>query len=585
MTIGERRPSGGRLLGTETEYAIRFRPEEGVSHPGNQVLFEAIRAAVERRVLTRPCTDILEAVLTENGGCLYYEYDESAPDGGLVEGGTPECVAPRQLLVYQKAQDQLLTEAARDAESELRDRGLAGELRLLKNCRDAQGHVYGAQESYEVELASGAWLLAWRLSVGVLAVMAVVLAAALWVVQLVVHGLLATLMLGGVLLIAAFLLVTRTPTDSLGRYLRHVGRVLDVIDRLETRLMGLVFAPVVALAASAVRLFAFRTHHQGATAFLASRCLFTGAGTLQSDDAFGLSEKGPSMRRLWRWTLSPDDRGLYEIGHLFKPLLISFRARFGGVRLPSLDLDGLRRLLGRRQRLQIGLSDANLCEVAEYLKVATTSLVLDLAEAGQLHGAPELADPVAAAHVIGADPTLRAWVPLEHSGNMTGLEIQRWYQERAREWVEQAEVRDLEAWRVVTLWGEVLDTLESHPEALFGRVDWVTKLHLLSAAPDLPWVARKKIDLRYHELGTGYFAWLDEAGACQRLIDQSEVVAACRTPPVGSPAEERGRMVRQLATSDEPAAPPIPVEPEEEELPRVIDFAEAVRRRRHERPD
>ncbi|MCB9684120.1 MAG: proteasome accessory factor PafA2 family protein [Alphaproteobacteria bacterium] len=582
----DRAPAVGRLLGTETEYAIRFRPDEGVAHPGNQVLFEAIRAAVERRVLTRPCSNLLEAVLTENGGCLYYEFDASAPDGGLVEGGTPECVAPRQLLVYQKAQDQLLTEATRDAESELRDRGLAGELRLLKNCRDAQGHVYGAQESYEVELASGVSLLAWWVAMGGLAAASVALTAVLWLVQLLVHGLFATALLAGVLAVAAVLLVTRMPTTTLGRYLQRAGRALDVIDRLEARVMGVAFAPVVALASLAVRLFAFRPHHQGATAFLASRCVFTGAGTLMPDDGFGLSEKGPAMRRLWRWTMSPDDRGLYEIGHLFKPLLPSFRARFGGLRLPRMDLDGIRGLFRRRLRLQIGLSDANLCEVAEYLKVATTSLVLDLAEAGQLHGAPELADPVAATQVIGGDPTLRAWVPLEHSGNMTGLEVQRWYQERAREWVEQAEVRDLEAWRVVTLWGEVLDTLEAHPEALFGRVDWITKLHLISSAGDLAWAARKKIDLRYHELGTGYFAWLDEAGACQRLIEPSEVVVACRTPPPGSPAEERGRLVRQLAMHDEPAAPPIAIEREEEaEAGRVIDFAEAARRRRNPPPE
>ncbi|MCA9490295.1 MAG: proteasome accessory factor PafA2 family protein [Myxococcales bacterium] len=544
MVSGNRPRSAGRLLGTETEYAIRFRPEEGVTHPGNQVLFEAIRSAVERRVLTRPCSHVLEAVLTENGGCLYYEVDPSAPDGGLVEGGTPECVAPRQLLVYQKAQDQLLTEAARDAESELRDRGLAGELRLLKNCRDAQGHVYGAQESYEVELASGASLLAWRAAMGGLTALTTLLTAAWWVVQLVVHGLFAILMLAGVLLVAAFLLVTRTPENRLGRYLRRVGRALDTLDRLETRVMAVVFSPVVALSALAVRMFAFRPHHQGATAFLASRCVFTGAGTLMPDDGFGLSEKGPAMRRLWRWTMSPDDRGLYEIGHLFKPLLPSFRARFGGLRLPRLDLDGIRGLFRRRLRLQIGLSDANLCEVAEYLKVATTSLVLDLAEAGQLHGAPELADPIAATQVIGGDPTLRAWVPLEHSGNMTGLEIQRWYQERAREWVEQAEVRDLEAWRVVTLWGEVLETLESHPEALFGRVDWITKLHLISSAGDLAWAARKKIDLRYHDLPDGYFTWLEADGLVTRLTSDEEVARATHTPPQDTPARLRGDLVR-----------------------------------------
>ena len=35
-----------------------------------------------------------------------------------------------------------------------------GELGLLKNCRDADGHTYGAQENYEAIIASGARLVA-----------------------------------------------------------------------------------------------------------------------------------------------------------------------------------------------------------------------------------------------------------------------------------------------------------------------------------------------------------------------------------------------------------------------------------------
>ena len=124
--------------------------------------------------------------------------------------------------------------------------------------------------------------------------------------------------------------------------------------------------------------------------------MVTGAGTLFPDDGFGLSEKAPSVRRVWRWTVHAEDRGIYEIGHLCKPLLA----------LSWFDVKGVPRLFRRRQRLQIGMSDANLCEVAEYLKVATTSLVLDLAEAGRLQDAPALADPVGAAQPAFAESAL-----------------------------------------------------------------------------------------------------------------------------------------------------------------------------------
>ena len=39
------------------------------------------------------------------------------------------------------------------AERELSSRGFPGQLGLLKNCRDARGHCYGAQENYDAQIA------------------------------------------------------------------------------------------------------------------------------------------------------------------------------------------------------------------------------------------------------------------------------------------------------------------------------------------------------------------------------------------------------------------------------------------------
>ena len=52
--------------------------------------------------------------------------------GGLIEGATPECRGPLQVVRYQRAQDQLLSQCARLAEVD-------GELSLVKNDRDAHG--------------------------------------------------------------------------------------------------------------------------------------------------------------------------------------------------------------------------------------------------------------------------------------------------------------------------------------------------------------------------------------------------------------------------------------------------------------
>jgi hypothetical protein len=559
-----------RLLGAETEYVIRLRPTEGVPRPGNDVVFAAIRAAVEKRVRSAPARGLLDRlrqrIWWENGGSLYYEFGPDDPDGGLLEAGTPECRGPRELLVYQRAQDRVLEEATREAEAALQEQGLAAELTLVKNCRDARGRVYGAQESYEVELASGGALFAWRLGMAG----AVVLAAWTALFQKLVRGVvLAALVAAGFVGFGVFLVAVAAGSMSratVDRWTERLKSWFAALDRAEVGFTQHTSAPLVAWTALLVSMFAFRPYRRPLVGFLASRAVFTGAGTLFPDGSFGLSEKGPEITGLHRWTAGHRDRGIFEIGHLLKPLLA----------LGWGDAGALVGLFRRRQRLQLGLSDSNLCEAAEYLKFGTTAVVLELAEAGRLDDAPRLADPVGAVHIAGADPTLRAWVPLEGGGTIRVLELQRFYWQRAVDWLAESDAPPLEAHRIVQRWGRTLDALESHPESLFGQVDWVTKLHLLNQSQDLPWEARKKVDLRYHELGSGYHRWLDEAGLCEHLVDEAEVVGAARRPPSGTPAEARGERVRNVAP--ELAAPPEP--PAAQTGGRaVIDWAEARARR------
>jgi hypothetical protein len=560
-----------RLLGAETEYAIRFRAAEGAVRPGNDVVYRAIRDAVERRVRASPARGMLDRlrqrIWWENGGSLYYEFGPEAPEGGLVEAGTPECRGPRELLVYQQAQDRLLTEATADALASLQELGIAGELSLLKNCRDARGRTYGAQENYEVDVATGASLLWWRLGLVLAVALAVCTSVFQWSVRaLVVVGLTLVGCASFVVFLGAVLLgsVTQVVVE---RWSARLRRVFHALDRAESWFVQVSSAPLVAWVAGAVALFAFHRYRRPLVGFLATRAILTGAGTLSPDGSFGLSEKGPNIRGVQRWTTSPDDRGILEIGHLVKPLLA----------VGWFDFRAIPQLFRRRQRLQVGLSDANLCQLAEYLKVGTTSLVLDLAEAGRLADAPQLADPVGAVQVTGADPSMLAWVALENGGTMRVIDLQRFYWQRAADWLADTEAPPLEAHRIVELWGRTLDALEHHPESLFGQLDWVTKRELLSQAGDLSWEARKKIDLRYHELGTGYHRWLDDAGLCLRLVDEDEVRGACRHPPGSGPAAERSERVRAVAPElPEPAAPA-----EDGAAPpsRVIDFAAARARR------
>ncbi|MEM9494168.1 MAG: proteasome accessory factor PafA2 family protein, partial [Myxococcota bacterium] len=149
-----------RLLGQETEYAIRVSAH-GTARPGRLTVYRAIAAAVRGMVKTQTGrgSSGLEPIFLENGGAISYEFTPSDIAQGLVEGATPECRGPGELVLYQQAQERLLERAARKA---VVDHRWPGELALIKNCRDAYGQIYGAQENYQLPVASGLWLTLYR---------------------------------------------------------------------------------------------------------------------------------------------------------------------------------------------------------------------------------------------------------------------------------------------------------------------------------------------------------------------------------------------------------------------------------------
>src|SRR5436305_1311076 len=115
--------------------------------------------------------------------------------------------APSNLLLYQRAQDALLAEATPIAAARLAQQGYRGELGLLKNCRDADGHWYGAQENYELDIARGAGLAVWRAGLAALLPVALAGAVATWALMI---ALIAIVLVGGaVVLVATFALGAR----------------------------------------------------------------------------------------------------------------------------------------------------------------------------------------------------------------------------------------------------------------------------------------------------------------------------------------------------------------------------------------
>jgi hypothetical protein len=310
-------------------------------------------------------------------------------------------------------------------------------------------------------------------------------------------------------------------------------RLARPFSALEGALWEPVMRPFFWLAAA----LAFRRIRREALAFLVTRPVLTGAGTLHADGSFGLSEKGPAITGLARRSVSPEDRCVWDGGNLCKGVLglamLRWR-RFAG-------------LLRRRQRLQLGLSDSNVTQVAELLKLGTTALVLDLCERGLLRDLPRLHRPLDALRAVIGDPELRARIRWGDE-ELTALQVQRRYWERARGMVRTSAVASLEAAELVELWGRTLDGLERDPASQVGRVDWVTKRFVIdSAGAGEPWAVRKAIDLKLHELGPrGYLGELERAGLAPRLVSEQEVETAIVEPPADSPAQRRSRLIREL---------------------------------------
>src|SRR5690606_6149523 len=199
---------------------------------------------------------------------------------------------------------------------------------------------------------------------------------------------------------------------------------------------------------------------------------------------------------------------------------------------------------------------SNRAQTAEYLKIGTTCLIIDMIEAGFLRDAPRLEKPIQALFHINADPSLQSRVmvsqghSLSRPEGVTALTLQRWYFEKACAFVSEQSTVSLEAREVLRVWEETLQALETSPDSLVGRVDWVTKRWLIAKlAGAEPYLVQKKVDLKYHELGRGYFDELEREGLAPRLVEPAEVEWAVAHPPQKSPAKRRGELIEQLSKS------------------------------------
>ena len=156
MAVSKRPPIFERLVGLETEYALRFQPLGcDAGSPSRFALFRSLLAAVRQRVLTVVRGTSRKAFSPPTVGLC-----GSRPSGWRrmeawwrvrppsAAGSVNCCSISERRMSCCPVRHEVHGE---------------GRLSLIENCRDSQDHRVRHQENYEADVASGWRLAVWRL--------------------------------------------------------------------------------------------------------------------------------------------------------------------------------------------------------------------------------------------------------------------------------------------------------------------------------------------------------------------------------------------------------------------------------------
>ncbi len=206
----------------------------------------------------------------------------------------------------------------------------------------------------------------------------------------------------------------------------------------------------------------------------------------------------------------------------------------------------------RFRRLHVIVGDSNMSEFTTWLKIAVTDLVVRMVEENTVMRDLSLENPIRAIREISHDVTCRKQVRLANGRELTAVDIQREYFDRAHRFVERRD-GDERSRRIIEEWGNALDALEKGDlTPLETKIDWVAKMRLIEryrAKHGLslthPRVAL--MDLVYHEVNRdrGLYYLLERRGQMDRVVADREIQRAMREPPQTTRARLRGEFIRQ----------------------------------------
>jgi Pup amidohydrolase len=206
------------------------------------------------------------------------------------------------------------------------------------------------------------------------------------------------------------------------------------------------------------------------------------------------------------------------------------------------------------RRLHVIIGDANHCDVANLLKLGTTSLVLAMIEERAVDRDLTVARPVAALHAVSHDPTCTETIELRDGSRMTAVQLLWAYHDMADRFVREryAGEPDEDTAQVMHWWATVLDRLERNPAEAAREVDWVAKQQVLQGYVDrdgLDWTdpRLRAVDIQWSDVRQekGIFHRLRAAGRFEELVHDDQVMQAVREPPADTRAYFRGKCLEK----------------------------------------
>ncbi len=204
----------------------------------------------------------------------------------------------------------------------------------------------------------------------------------------------------------------------------------------------------------------------------------------------------------------------------------------------------------RYRRLHVIAGDSNMSEYATYVKLGTVAALLQMIEDDVVFRDLSLENPIRAIREISHDPTCRRKIRLSNGRELSALDIQWEYLDRAIRY-SRSPGFPAPVQRAIEMWEHLLTGLEKDPMTLEREVDWVAKYQLIDRyrarwglSLSDPRIAL--LDLSYHDVNRdrGLFYLLQRKGMVDRMVTDEAIEDAMVRPPQTTRARLRGEFIK-----------------------------------------